>query len=274
MAQIRKMFVSDFDGTIANNQSVVSENTIKLLTKLGPIGVLRIIATGRNLFSFTNLIKSDFPIDYLVFSSGIGIYDWEKRKILQANHIEEKQTKEIYNYLVKNNYDFMVQLPVPDNHFFHHFSSDCPSQDFLTRIKYYETKGVEPILECPETASQFVVICPKENGDMKIISEKFPELKVVKATSPLDNKSIWIEILPKGISKASGIEYIRELENVNLKNIVSVGNDYYDLDMLNYAMKENSYVVENAPDAIKNNFNIIQSNNDEGVAKLIEKLYF
>ena len=269
----KKMFVSDFDGTIANNSSVVSENTINLLKKLEEISVLRVIATGRSLFSFTTVVKQDFPIDYLVFSSGIGIYDWKTKKIIQSSCIGSEQTKKVYDYLVENNYDFMVQLPVPDNHYFHHFSSDCPSSDFLTRVKFYETKGLEPISECPETASQFVVICSEENGQMEKISKKFPDLKVVKATSPLDNKSIWIEILPYQISKASGIEFIRQLENIEHENIVTVGNDYYDLDMLNYSVKENSYLVENSPDEIKDNFNIIASNENEGVAKLLQRIY-
>ncbi|MCK9256286.1 MAG: HAD family phosphatase [Bacteroidales bacterium] len=273
MKQYVKMFVSDFDGTLANNKSIVSEETINLLKKLEEIPILRLIATGRNLFSFKNLIKPDFPIDYLVFSSGIGIYDWKNKEIIQSNQINSKQTKKIYDYLVKEKYDFMVQLPVPNNHYFHHFSSANPSPDFLSRITYYETKGIKPIINCPENASQFVVICQKENGQLELISKKFPELKVVKATSPLDNKSIWIEILPPNISKASGIEFIRKLKKIELKNIITVGNDYYDLDMLNYSLKENSYLVENAPEEIKNGFKIIESNENEGVAKLLKRIY-
>ena len=268
-----KMFVSDFDGTLADDNSIVSKNAVSELHRLGEIGVVRILATGRSLFSLKTVVDDFFPIDYLVFSSGIGVFNWQTKQLLHENFIDSLSTELIYNFLVLNNYDFMVQLPVPNNHFFHHISSGKPNSDFEARIKYYESHGVEKITECPHTASQFVIICNDNIDHLKIISGEFSELKVVKATSPLDRKSIWIEVLPIGVSKASGIEFLRELLNAKHHNIVSVGNDYYDLDMLNYASKNNAFVVENAPIELKSEFNVIESNNDDGVAKLIKSLY-
>lgn len=267
------MFVTDYDGTLADDNSVVSPQTLTQLKRLGEKGILRVLATGRSLFSLKTVVKSDFPIDYLVFSSGIGVYDWRNGVLLQENVIEKEKTAEIYDYLVQNNYDFMVQLPVPDNHFFHHFSSGNPGSDFLTRIKYYESRGVSTILKCPETASQFVVICAEESDHLQKISKKFTCVKVIRATSPLDRKSVWIEILPFGVSKASGIRFLQNRYDIKLENIVSVGNDFYDLDMLTYTNPENSFIVENAPEEIRSEFNTIESNLNNGVAKLMEKLY-
>jgi len=182
-------------------------------------------------------------------------------------------TKLIYEFLVKKSYDFMVQLPVPDNHFFHHFSSGTHNADFYSRISYYETHGVDPIKKCPQKASQFVIICPEENGNYNLIRNHFSHLKVLRATSPIDNKSVWIEILPDNVSKATGIEHIRKMYNVNIEDINVVGNDYYDLDMLNYVNKERAFVVSNAPSDLKNIFNCIESNEQNGVANLIDRLY-
>ncbi len=273
MTKPDKMFVSDFDGTLADDSSVVSEQTLSQLKRLGEMGVLRILATGRSLFSLKTVVDASFPIDYLVFSSGIGVYDWKNNILLQENLIEKEKTLEIYEYLIQNNYDFMVQLPVPHNHFFHHFSSDNPGSDFLSRINYYESHGVELIENCPETASQFVIICEEEANHLNKISNRFQCVKVIKATSPLDRKSVWIEILPHGISKASGIEFLQKKYEILLENIVTVGNDYYDLDMLTYSKHSNSYIVANAPKEIRSDFNIIESNLNNGVAKLLAKIY-
>lgn len=269
-----KMFVSDFDGTMADNQSKVSNKNIEALKELAEHNVVRVLATGRSLFSLKTVVDADFPIDYLVFSSGIGVYDWKTKNLLQQNTIDKNKTSEIYDFLVERNYDFMVQLPVPNNHFFHHFSSDKPGNDFLSRIKYYESRGVDPILHCPEIASQFVIICHEESNHIKLLSETFPCVKVLKATSPLDRKSVWIEILPFGVSKASGIEFLRKKLSVDIAEIITVGNDYYDLDMLRYSLPENSYIVNNAPEDILKEFNIIGSNEDDGVAELISQAYF
>jgi HAD superfamily hydrolase (TIGR01484 family) len=274
MANLKKMFVSDFDGTLADNKSCVSAKTRDSLIKLEELNIVRVLATGRSLFSLNTVVEPNFPIDYLVFSSGIGIYDWKNKILLQHNEIEHDKTVEIYDFLVKNNYDFMVQLPVPNNHFFHHFTAGNPGDDFLSRIRYYESHGVDAIIDCPQTASQFVVICSEEANHLSLIKETFPCVKVLKATSPLDRKSVWVEILPFGISKASGIEYLRQKLNVNLADIVTVGNDYYDLDMLRYSLPENSFVVSNAPEDVLEEFQSIKSNTEDGVAELIEEVYF
>jgi hypothetical protein len=44
-----------------------------------------------------------------------------------------------------------------------------------------------------------------------------------------------------------------------------VGNDYNDLDLLEWAA--HSFVVENAPDDMKNRFETVSSNNNGGVAE-------
>jgi Cof subfamily protein (haloacid dehalogenase superfamily) len=268
------MFVSDYDGTLARNDSKVSPETIEEFVRIGKLGVIRGIATGRSLFSFESVVDKDFPIDYLICSSGIGIYDWKKRILLHKSEISHIQTQEIYNFLIERNYDFMVQLPVPDNHFFHHFySGKNINEDFSARIKNYEINGLRPILECPATSSQFVIICNEEKEHYKIIKERFTGLNIVKATSPLDGKSVWIEILPDKTSKASGIDFIRERMKIVKNDIIVVGNDYYDLDMLNYVKSSNSFIVDNSPEDMKQKYNVIGSNENDGVAELIKRLF-
>lgn len=268
------MIVVDYDGTLAASDSYVSEYNMVKFAGLEELGVIRVINTGRSLFSLKNVIDRDFPIDYVVFSAGIGIYDWKKKKLLQANNFTSKETCDIYNYLCKCNYDFMVQLPVPDNHYFHHFGNIRNNEDFRTRINNYESYGINSITNCPDQASQFVIICTKGTDYYNMIKSKFPSLKVVKATSPINHSSVWVEILPPDISKASGIEYLRKMLKIDISDIVAVGNDYYDLDMLYYVDSPNAYVVNNAPSDIKPGFNIIDSNDQNAVGKLIDKLYY
>ncbi len=271
---MKRMFVTDYDGTLAADDGKVSQESMKMLEELGKAGVVRVIATGRSLFSLKTVVNKDFPIDYLVFSSGIGIYDWNNNKLLQENDIGESETSEVYNYLIKKKYDFMVQLPVPNNHFFHHFSSGSPNPDLLSRVSYYATHGIKPVEKCPSKASQFVIVFPEEKNYFDQISKDFSCLKVLKATSPIDRKSIWIEILPKTVSKSEGIEFLREMCNINKENIITVGNDYYDIDMLRYVQKTNAFVVSNAPAELKSEFNVISSNQENGVAGLVSDLYF
>jgi Cof subfamily protein (haloacid dehalogenase superfamily) len=268
-----KMIVIDYDGTLAASNSLVSNETIKSLKNINNKNIIRVINTGRSLFSLKTVINDDFPVDYVIFSAGIGVCNWKTKQILQANQFSSEETVLIYNFLCQNNFDFMVQLPVPDNHYFHHFGNIDKNQDFKTRIDLYTSFGVKPCITCPKNASQFVVICPENNDYFKLIKDKFASFNVVKATSPINNKSIWVEILPKNVSKASGIELIMKRHNVSINNVVAIGNDYYDLDMLEFVNYDNAYVVSNAPEDLKSKFQNILSNDQNGVKELIDTIF-
>ncbi len=270
----RHMFVVDYDGTLAKSDYKVDDITRQRLEVLESKSVVRVINTGRSLFSLDNVIDKDFPVDFVVFSAGIGIYDWKNQIILDSYSISNEATQEVYSFLCNKNFDFMVQLPVPDNHYFHHFGNIKANSDFRRRVSSYESYGIKAVKSCPYSASQFVVICPEGEDYFELIERKFPNLNVVKATSPINNKSIWVEMLPTNVSKASGIDYLRKMLNIELKSIVTVGNDYYDLDMLQYVNPQNAYVVDNSPDELKSKFRTIESNDNYAIAKLIDEVYF
>ena len=63
-----KAVVIDLDGTLLNDKRKVGEKDIKTLKQLGEKDIVRIIATGRSLYSFNEVINEDFPIDYLILA--------------------------------------------------------------------------------------------------------------------------------------------------------------------------------------------------------------
>ena len=266
-----KMFVTDYDGTLAHSNGYTSEYSKEILRKLGEKGVIRVVATGRNLFSCKQVMDSDFPIDYLVFSSGIGVINWKTGKLLFENHLMPHDVNTIEAYLINHSYDFMLQYPLPNNHIFYVHASGRDNDDFYSRIKLYRNYGLQLPAERPQMATQFIVICKHNNGQYEKVKAECVNYKVIRATSPLDNKSLWIEIFPKQVSKASGIKFLCEKLNIHKKQVVVCGNDYNDFDMLNWA--QYSYVVENAVAELKDKFQIIALNNNDGVAKFAESLF-
>jgi hydroxymethylpyrimidine pyrophosphatase-like HAD family hydrolase len=50
---------------------------------------------------------------------------------------------------------------------------------------------------------------------------------------------------------------------------LSIGNDYNDLDLLEWTAS--SFVVENAPDDLKERFPVVASHNEGGVAEAIQR---
>ncbi len=60
--------------------------------------------------------------------------------------------------------------------------------------------------------------------------------------------SAWLDLTPPGVSKASGLEFVREQLGVDSAHTVAVGDGNNDIEMLRWA--SNSYAMGHAPDTV------------------------
>lgn len=229
--------------------------------------ILRIIATGRSYFSLQKVLSADFPVDYVILSSGAGIMDWPLKRLIQNHKIEAQQVKKIANLLLRFRVDFMVHDELPQNHFFHFSQSDHLNHDFKARLKIYEPFA-RPLDEIAQLgrASQFVLIFPSLNDFPEELRGELSNVQLIRATSPLDQKSVWFELLPKGVSKRSAAELLARRYQVPAKSVWAIGNDYNDLDLLDWA--GHAFVVANAPQDLKQHFNELGSNEQNPLMQL------
>ena len=70
-----KIVFTDLDGTLLNSDQHPGRRDLEMLHRLGEQGIVRVIVTGRNLFSLSKVLGDDFPVDYVIFSTGAGILD-------------------------------------------------------------------------------------------------------------------------------------------------------------------------------------------------------
>jgi len=80
--KIYGLIASDFDGTLYLPECPVSQSTLRTFDRLAENKIIRVIATGRSLFSVKKVISDDFPIDYLVLSSGAVLMKWDSKEII------------------------------------------------------------------------------------------------------------------------------------------------------------------------------------------------
>ena len=67
IARMIKAIITDLDGTLLPRGRSISADTLEAFRLAGNKGCIRIIATGRNLYSALKILPAGFPIDYLVF---------------------------------------------------------------------------------------------------------------------------------------------------------------------------------------------------------------
>ncbi len=267
------MIVTDLDGTLFNKYGKLSNKDRNTLNELADMKIIRVIATGRNLFSAKRVLPDNFPIDYLVFSSGAGIIDWNTKNLIKKFEMNKDEVKTVSKKLLKYKHDFMIHHTIPDNHYFAYYHNGKDNPDFFRRIELYKDYSYRKDHTISDfgSATQFVIIEEGKDCENKLkrITNGLNPYKVIRTTSPLDGNSLWVEIFPYSVSKAKGAEYIANIEHIEKMNIMSLGNDFNDLDLLYWAGK--SYVVDNSPNELKQKFDTVNSNNNNGFSSAVDK---
>ncbi len=247
-----QLLATDLDGTILGGDHLFHSEDISVLNQLGKSGVVRVIATGRTLYSAMQVISPDFPIDYLVFSSGAGVYNWKRKEILSTLHLEYEQAREVVVVFREYGIEHTLHLPIPENHRFLYSVEQHEHPDFLRYIQLHGSNAMPMNGHLRDQQyTQALAFMP----DMKVfkkVAERLTDVKSVRATSPIDGKSIWMECFHASVSKANGIRQVCELTNTSLSQVTVIGNDYNDLDMLQAF--NDAYVVANAPEELKLNY--------------------
>ena len=267
-----KIVFTDLDRTLLRDDNTLSERNLAALRNLKEKGIITVIATGRNIFSTRKVLSVDLPFDYLMFSSGCGIMKWESQKVIYENHLEAWEIFRTMSILLAYNVDFMIHEPIPDNHKFYYARKKVKNFDFEKRIIMYKSFAV-PLEEPPQKASQFVCILPPHgNAEFDEIKKEIDFLKVIRATSPLDHESIWLEVFPKNVSKGHSAQWLCEKLGINQKHTLGIGNDFNDIDLLEWTA--HSCVVANSPQEMKEKYRVIASNHEDGFAQCVGKIFF
>ena len=254
------MLVCDLDGTLLLHGKPFDPDDIRKLHALGAAGVVRVIATGRALATAKKVVPADFPIDYLIFSSGAGILDWRSQALLVSHALNPDETRQAVDVLLAHELDFMLHAPIPDQHIFHFHRTGKPNADFERRLARYAADGrVFDVGAVRTSSSQLLAISP--HGDpvepYESVRAALSRLSVIRATSPLDGRSMWIEVFASAVSKSQAAAWIARARGIGAAHTWAIGNDYNDWDLLRWAGR--AAVVRNAPETLRAEFPAVVS---------------
>lgn len=270
--KLKQMAVTDLDGTLLNGNHTLSDRNLKALQNLAKHEIVRVIATGRSLFSYFRAGFESIPVDYLIFSSGAGIYHLREKKIILSLNLSPQEASYAFQTLLGEKLDFSVQQQIPENHRYVYVFNSASNPDFERRNKLYEgfCNEIIPGEFKKDVYCQLIAICPPGTGVDKYqkIKELLPGFSVIRSTSPIDHQSVWIEVFNKNVSKLNGIRFLSDHLNIGLDSVFCCGNDYNDLEMLEAC--PNAYVVDNAPQEFKQKFHTVSSHHEDGFSQAVE----
>ena len=254
-----QMLVCDLDGTLLMDGAFHAQD-VEVLHALGRQQVVRVIATGRALVTARKVIAPDFPIDYLVFSSGAGIMDWRSQELLVSHALQPHETERAVHVFLEHGLDFMIHAPIPQQHLFQFHRTGRSNPDFERRLARYAAEGrlFAKGAACGP-ARQLLAVSPSSDPDepFTTVARQLNGLSVIRATSPLDGRSMWIEAFAAEVSKSQAAAWIAQQRAVSRKDTFAIGNDYNDWDLLRWA--GSAAVVRDAPDSLRAEFTTVPS---------------
>jgi len=275
------LFVVDLDGTLLTSERRLASADLYALFRLRALNYLVAIATGRSNYSFEQLIinlgysgpETLLPVDYVIFSTGAGIMEFPSRRILKSSALSPEDVRCTADYLEMSGLDYMIHSPVPNTRNFLYSRNGSDNPDFLSRLAIYSKFGTPlspAALDDCGGATEVLCIVPDKKGHeiADEIVESLDQFSVIKATSPLDGKSIWIEIFAPTVSKSQAVRWLADSVCLQWNNICAVGNDYNDQDLLSLA--GHSFMVANGPPSLKQYFRGVASNDNCGVSEAVK----
>ena len=287
-----KLVVIDLDGTMLNSYGIVTENTKNTIKKIEEQGIEVIIASGRPIDSIKEIAREIESKNYFIAGNGAIIYDIKKDKIIYEKTLSKEKVLEIIKICEENSISYNVYTEkeilatsLKYNVLYYHKENLKKEENKKTKINI--VKNMYEYIKNKEDARYLkITICDESKTVFNSIIRKLKELKEIEIleVSHMARKTIrqgteefsisyyYTEISEENVDKWNAIEFLIEKLNINKNEIMAIGDNSNDKNMienagLGIAMKQSSPSVINIADEVTD------GNNEEGVAKILQKYY-
>lgn len=272
---MKTLYISDLDGTLLNSQGKISDYTKETINKLVEQGMIFTYATARSLVSASPVtvgLTKNLP---LIIYNGTFIVNGETGKYIHKSLFNQEQVEKVKLVMEVNGIKPMVYALIDDcervtiiNSNLHdgvkHYLSNRDS-DYRINLTNDESCLYQGEIFYFTVINDYEILKPiydalKEYPDYNITFQK-----------EIYRDEYWLEIMPKTASKASAILKLKEL--LACDEVVSFGDAINDEPM--FKISNRCYAMENAVEELKQVATaIIQSNDDDGVARWLNQNYF
>ncbi len=213
----------DIDGTIYDFEHEIKDSTVEAFKLLKKNNVKTVICTGRTK---PMIFKSIMNLGFDAIIAGGGTYVEVQEKVIYRYDLDKKIADKVVDLMRKYNF-----LPIPEGHDYMYFEEEMLSEDYKrTYSIYYKEVGdyIKPIkkglLEVAKISARYT----KESNFEGIYEELNEEFDFV------NHKGKLLELIPKGFSKAKGIERFLDYSGISNEKTYAIGDSMNDAQMIKY----------------------------------------
>ncbi len=227
---MRKLIISDIDGTLACQGGIVSEQNREMVRKLQNNNHYFTIASGRSTVFMAELYK-ELQIDIpLISSNGAFIGNPHTFETIHLDTFSDYIVKQIVAICLRNNSTFMIytdQAIIAKNEV---------ANAFLSRFKVVPEGMciIEYTTAELDNNHKFLKVLVVE-GDVDKYDTLKKELSRVEGVSVSQSKSDFIDVGPSNVSKGRAVQFLAEYLGVDLKDVITLGDQDNDTTMIEVA---------------------------------------
>jgi len=229
----------DIDGTLLINPfDPMPDSTIRAIAQARANGHICMINTGRSLKLVGEEITGQTEFDGLLL--GCGTMITYRGDVLLHRTFHAEEAKRIVEGLQRNGIDAVLEgaennFLAPEEEMFH--------ARWIEYIRKFTDMSYGTYEEATEHFDKFYAYV--ENREkMDAFMREFADLLDV-----VDRSKGYFELMPKGCSKASAMEYVAEYLGIPMTETVAIGDGANDIPMLECA--HYAIVMGNAPEEVK-----------------------
>lgn len=253
-----KHIFCDLDGTLYHGG--IDDKDAIAIKNIEKKGVRFNVATGRIFTQAHNMTKDKLTINgYYICENGSYIYDKNHNLVFKGT-IEDEIVKKIINRFESDN-----------AHLYFKYNGKIVLLDSVEDISEY---GKEYIID-----KNFLDRDSFDNeiGNIGVRSDNTSELSRIELylqsefSEILDiylSSEYTLNIVPKGVSKRSAIEYVLKILNISIDEIATIGDSPNDINMLEGI--KYSFVMSNSRDEVKRSANYIVESVKDAIDKIGE----
>lgn len=285
-----KLVAIDLDGTMLNQYGMITENTKNIIKKTIQKGTDVIIASGRPIDSIQTIAKEIGSEKYFIAGNGALIYDIQKNEIIYDKFLPKEKVLEIIKICEENSISYNVYTDktilataLKYNVLYYQKENLKKEESKQTKIsiienmyEYVKNKKEEKFLKmtiCDDNQTVFQSIIRKlrQIDGIEVLDVSHMSRKTIKqGTEEITIEYYYTEITMQNVDKWDALEYLIKKLNIKKEEVMAIGDNVNDKKMiqeagLGVAMEGSTPVVTQIADYIT------ASNNEEGVAKVLEK---
>ena len=234
----KKIVFFDIDGTIYDYRRGIPKDIPTAISKLRENGILCSICTGRTkVMVFDEIYNMGF--DALI--AGGGTYVEYMDEVYIDINLNPRDVDEVVEAMREFGF-----IPVPEGTKNIYFDMDTKDIEQDKFINLYREKIPEGVLHIEKGK----VVANKVSGRFtRKSNEKGIREKLSHKFTVINHNNSLLELIPKGISKATGIEILIEKLGIQKENTYAFGDSFNDFEMLKYV--KHGIAVGNADPKLK-----------------------